>query len=169
MINIQRDKDNFLSLNRGNDKKAEWWRDWKFSVIKIFWSIELNNLWSKKICRPKMIVWFGATFILRWSCSVIKKNIKNLVLFRNFTGSLRCFLFPVIFVGMRSEDFSRSKMQIQLGIARKTWKILEKRPNFLPGAEEDPLGIVQQWAQKSLCRGILRRQAMPNCRAIRQK
>ena len=71
-------------------------------------------------------------------------NMKNLVLFRNFTGSLRCFLFPVIFVGMRSEDFSRSKMQIQLGIARKTWKILEKRPNFLPGAEEDPLGIVQQ-------------------------
>ena len=70
--------------------------------------------------------------------------MKNLVLFRNFTGSLRCFLFPVIFVGMRSEDFSRSKMQIQLGIARKTWKILEKRPNFLSGAEEDPLGIVQQ-------------------------
>ena len=65
MINIQRDKDNFLSLNRGNDKKAEWWRDWKFSVIKIFWSIELNDLWSKKICRPKMFVWSGD---LRWSC-----------------------------------------------------------------------------------------------------
>ena len=31
-------------------------------VIKIFY------LWSKKICRLKMIVWSGATFILRWSC-----------------------------------------------------------------------------------------------------
>ena len=27
----------------------------------------LNDLWSKKICRPKMIVWSGATFILRLS------------------------------------------------------------------------------------------------------
>ena len=34
----------------------------------MFWSIELNDLWSKKICRPKMIVWSGATFTLRWSC-----------------------------------------------------------------------------------------------------
>ena len=32
-------------------------------VIKIFWSIELYDLWSKK-----MIVWSGATFILGWSC-----------------------------------------------------------------------------------------------------
>ena len=37
-------------------------------VFKIFWSIELNDLWSKKICRPMMIVWCGAIFILRWSC-----------------------------------------------------------------------------------------------------
>ena len=34
------------------------------SIIKIFWPIELNDLWSKKICRPEMIVWSGATFIL---------------------------------------------------------------------------------------------------------
>ena len=31
-----------------------------------FWSIELNDLWSKKICRPKMMS--GTVFILRWSC-----------------------------------------------------------------------------------------------------
>ena len=37
-------------------------------VIKIFWSIKLNDVWSKKICIPKMIVWSGAIFILRWSC-----------------------------------------------------------------------------------------------------
>ena len=37
-------------------------------AIKIFWSIELNDLWSKKISRPKMIVWSGATIILRWFC-----------------------------------------------------------------------------------------------------
>ena len=37
------------------------------SIIKIFWPIELNDLWSKTICRPKMIIWSGATFILRWS------------------------------------------------------------------------------------------------------
>ena len=38
------------------------------SFIKIFWPIELNDLLSKTICRPKMIVRSGATFILRWSC-----------------------------------------------------------------------------------------------------
>ena len=36
--------------------------------IKICWSIELNDLWSKKICSPKIIVWSVATFILKWSC-----------------------------------------------------------------------------------------------------
>ena len=41
---------------------------WGDGVIKIFWSIELNDLWSKKIFRPKMIAWSGATSILRWSC-----------------------------------------------------------------------------------------------------
>ena len=40
---------------------------WGCGVIKIFWSIDRNDLWSKKICRPKMIVWSSATFILRWS------------------------------------------------------------------------------------------------------
>ena len=35
---------------------------------KIFWSIELNDLWSKKVYRPKIIVWSGAIFILIWSC-----------------------------------------------------------------------------------------------------
>ena len=38
------------------------------SIIKIFSLIELNDLWSKKICWPQMIVWSVATFILRWSC-----------------------------------------------------------------------------------------------------
>ena len=39
--------------------------NWK-SIIKIFWPIKLNDLWSKKIsrARPKMIVWSGTTFIL---------------------------------------------------------------------------------------------------------
>ena len=48
------------------------WKEGRFSLLisdhKIFWSFELNDLWSKKICRSKMIVWSGATFILRWSC-----------------------------------------------------------------------------------------------------
>ena len=39
------------------------WGLWK-NVIKIFWSIELSDLWSKKIYRPKMIVRSGAIFIL---------------------------------------------------------------------------------------------------------
>ena len=26
------------------------------SIVKIFWSIELKDLWSKGICRPKLIV-----------------------------------------------------------------------------------------------------------------
>ena len=38
------------------------------SIIKIIWSLELNDLWSKTICRSKMVVQSGATFILKWSC-----------------------------------------------------------------------------------------------------
>ena len=34
------------------------------SIIEIFWLIVL---WSKKICRPEMLVWSVAKFILRWS------------------------------------------------------------------------------------------------------
>ena len=41
------------------------------SIIKIFWPIDLNNLWSQEICQPKMIVWSGATFILIWSCLIL--------------------------------------------------------------------------------------------------
>ena len=37
----------------------------------MFLFIELNVLSSRKICRPKMIVWSDATFILRWSCSLL--------------------------------------------------------------------------------------------------
>ena len=48
------------------------------SVIKMFWSIELNDLCSKKICRPQMLFWSCATFILRWSCFII---IKTLIIF----------------------------------------------------------------------------------------
>ena len=29
---------------------------WPTCIIKFFWPIELNDLWSKKICQPKMIV-----------------------------------------------------------------------------------------------------------------
>ena len=31
----------------------------------------LNDHWSKKIYRPKTIVWSGATFILRWTCLIM--------------------------------------------------------------------------------------------------
>ena len=34
----------------------------------IFWFIELNDQWSKKICTPKIIFWSSATFIFSWSC-----------------------------------------------------------------------------------------------------
>ena len=37
----------------------------KMTAFKIFSPIELNDLWSKKICGPEMIVWSSATFILR--------------------------------------------------------------------------------------------------------
>ena len=39
--------------------------------------IWLNDLWSKKIYRPKMIIWSGATFILRWSCLIKKAHLKS--------------------------------------------------------------------------------------------
>ena len=55
-------------MNYWDSKRGGWGRGGG-SIIKIFWPIELNDLWSKKICRPKIIVWSGATFILRWSCS----------------------------------------------------------------------------------------------------
>ena len=33
------------------------------SVIKIFWSIVLDDLWSKKIWKPKMIVWSPVLYL----------------------------------------------------------------------------------------------------------
>ena len=56
-----------------------------------------------------------------------KKNINSFFSFRIHNPS--CFLFSVIFVGMRVvEHFSRSQMQIQLGIALKTRRLLEQNP-----------------------------------------
>ena len=53
-----------------------WWQKgpipYKGGVIKIFWSIELNDPWSKKIYGPEMIVWSGAISILRLSCTLEK-------------------------------------------------------------------------------------------------
>ena len=40
------------------------WLRKKFSIIEIFWPIELNALWYKNICRFKVILWSGTTFIL---------------------------------------------------------------------------------------------------------
>ena len=63
------------------------WKEGRFSLLisdhKIFWSFELNDLWSKKICRSKMIVWSGATFILRWSCllDLLDNWMNNFVFF----------------------------------------------------------------------------------------
>ena len=56
------------------DQKEEGGRE-GCSIIKISWPIQLNDLWSKKICEPKMIVWSGAAFILRRSCSYHTKFI----------------------------------------------------------------------------------------------
>ena len=80
-----------------------------------------------------------------------------------------CFLFSVIFVGMRVvEHFSRSKMQIQLGIALKTGRVLKQNPwkaakfslslvqrRTWPTQYPPPSScIVQEWAQKTLHKGI---------------
>ena len=40
------------------------WLRKKFSIIEIFWPIELNALWYINICRFKVILWSGTTFIL---------------------------------------------------------------------------------------------------------
>ena len=45
-----------------------------------FWSIGLDDLWSRKICRPKMIVWSGAIFILRWSCCGLTPQVNSILL-----------------------------------------------------------------------------------------
>ena len=56
------------------------------SIIKIFWPIELNDRWSKNICWPKMIVWSGATFILRWSCFMSTKVLRRVHLTKKTLG-----------------------------------------------------------------------------------
>ena len=43
------------------------------------WSIVVDDHWSKKIYRPKMIVWFDATFILRWSLFLLWALYPHLV------------------------------------------------------------------------------------------
>ena len=69
---IRRQKDEYDSENiqttSNIDRKRGGGEGGGCSIIKIFWPIELNDLWSKGICQPKVIVWSGATFILRWSC-----------------------------------------------------------------------------------------------------
>ena len=64
-----------ITLNELNRPKID-----LSGVIKIFWSIEVNDLWSKKICRPKMIVWYGATFIFRRSCWIIIVGVLHEIL-----------------------------------------------------------------------------------------
>ena len=38
----------------------------------------INDHGSKKIYRPKMVVWSGAVFILRWSCLSDNQNLWGL-------------------------------------------------------------------------------------------
>ena len=96
-----------------------------------------------------------------------------------------CFLFSVIFVGMRVvEHFSRSKMQIQLGIALKTGRVLKQNPWK---AAKFSLSLVQRrtwpthplqlhcsrmsaknFAQRNLC-DKQRFCEQPNCKGIHQK
>ena len=49
--NIQTISNELLRSKKGGMEKGGG------SIIRIFLPIELNDLWSKKICRPKMIVW----------------------------------------------------------------------------------------------------------------
>ena len=69
---------------------------WGCSIIKTFWPNELDDLWSKKICRPKMIAWSGATFLLRWSWNSF--DLFNILKIQNLTcihcGSLAHHFIP---------------------------------------------------------------------------
>ena len=77
-----------------------------FSIIKILWSIELNYLWSKKICRPKVIVWSGAAFIHSWSC------IFNLVIWLGwFCAQLQ--VFYRYFISDHSTFYGSTKLNLK--------------------------------------------------------
>ena len=77
-----------------------------FSIIKILWSIELNYLWSKKICRPKVIVWSGAAFIHSWSC------IFNLVVWLGwFCAQLQ--VFYRFFISDHSTFYGSTKLNLK--------------------------------------------------------
>ena len=72
-------------------------------IIKIFWPIEINDIWFKKICSPKMIVWSGATFdlvrtTLNKSAHHKKKVLTGLITefcrdASMFSGSWEIFIF----------------------------------------------------------------------------
>ena len=63
---------------------------------RFFWSFELNDLWSKKICRLiKTIVWSGATFILRWSCFLFLPEFQHLP-FQKIGSAQLCFKTSII-------------------------------------------------------------------------
>ena len=71
-------------------------------VIKIFWPIELNGLWSKKICRPMMTVWSSGTFILRWSCYNTKQELNAHWFLPPTPVKSCCWYEPFVLIHMRN-------------------------------------------------------------------
>ena len=68
--------------------------------------------WSKKIGRPKMIVWSGATFILRWSCfKLLAKQVQKKNIFSSSHGRI---------------------LTLQ-GLRRKMYKVVVAQPPPPPG------------------------------------
>ena len=53
-------------------ENGEWGREG--SNINIFWPTKFNDLWSKQICRPKIIIGHRCYIHLRWSCLIAWVN-----------------------------------------------------------------------------------------------
>ena len=128
---------------------------------------------------------FGSQYRNRYEHANIEEEKINSTSFLFEIQNPSCFLFPVIFVGMHVvEHFSRRKMQIQVGIALKTQRVLEPNPwkaaKFSlslwctdgPGLPTLQLHCSRMSAKKFAQRNLCDKQRFcdePNCKAIRQK
>ena len=67
-------------------------------VVTIFWSIVLDDHWSKTIIRPRRIVGPVLLFILRWSCFLYRPTtlIIRLIPHWNPTNRETCALFLIL-------------------------------------------------------------------------
>ena len=80
------------------------------SIIKIFWPFDLNDLWSKKICRPKMIVWSLVDLVIIDGVHTIEIASSQLAATSWISSRRRGVFFPVAPPGGKTKCSKKQKL-----------------------------------------------------------